>query len=174
MWKYEEFYRRHQQNEEGRQKCFLCDLRSTHRLAESLNCEYLLKEFAELPAHATTTRALLIELQSMPTTVVFRQIIISKILQKKFAKREWCLEEAKQNGLAAHTLAQITFFANLWVSIVGSHEEAMACTDEKCQSHFVLRVFCDDAQVMSYDMSSDETHKRDLDCFDDIYENEWY
>ena len=181
-----DFYRRQQQNVVGRQECFHCKFRWTRTMAEYLDSKYLLSEFVGnrdtrgtgLPADATTPRALLIELTSMPTPMAFQQILVAASLQRKFVERPWCLEEAKHNGLAAETLAQIKFFGNLRVSIVGwtadgwsADEETMHCTDEKCQTNLVYKVFCGDAQIMSYDMSFDETHYSNLDCINEICED---
>ena len=157
-------------------------------MAEYLDSKHLLRQFEGnrdtrgrgLPADATTPRALLIELASMPTPMAFQQIVVAASLWRKFAERPWCLEEAKQNGLAAETLAQIEFFGSLRVFIVGwtadgwsADEEKMHCTVKKCQTNLVYKVFCGDAQIMSYDMSFDETHYRNPDCIDEICEDKW-
>ena len=155
-------------------------------MAEYLDSKYLLSEFVGnrdtrgtgLPADATTPRALLIELTSMPTPMAFQQILVAASLHRKFVERPLCLAEAKHNGLAAETLAQIKFLGNLRVSIVGPgwqevDEETMHCTDEKCLTNLVYKVFCGDAQIMSYAMSFGETHYRVLDCIDESCEDKW-
>ena len=78
-------------------------------MAECLDSKHLLRQFEGnrdtrgrgLPADATTPRALLVELASMPTPTALQQIAVAASLWRKFAERPFCLEEARQNGLVS-------------------------------------------------------------------------
>ena len=78
-------------------------------MAEYLDGKHLLRQFVGnrdtrgrgLPADATTPRALLIELASMPTPTALQQIAVAASLWRKLAERTFCLREARQNGLVS-------------------------------------------------------------------------
>ena len=173
----------HQQNEVGEKQCFPCEFSRTRKLAELIDSKYLLSEFTGLrstratglPAEASTPRALLVEVQSMPADAVFRLIITSQTLSRKFTERKWCLEEAKEQGLAAHTAAQIEFFANLWVAVEGKHwqQNFNEGDEEQCCEAKKFEVFCGEALIMTYDMSENKILKRELDCILDIAEDKF-
>ena len=174
----------HQQNVHG-QSCVPCAHRSTKRLVRLLDGRVLITEFdclrdtrgAGLPVDATSTRALLVEIQSMPVLSAIRLVAVSSELDKRFMERPLCLEDARQRGLTDSAFHQIRFFSTLEVWFerevartgakeyinVDVEETEAACMNGVYSGNCYATIYYDSSPIITFETESGSTHKCEID-----------